>query len=98
MTFTNDNDGYDAADNGAKCYTLAIRTRRLEKIRTGELMPRMDDAEELEAAGIGYEPAAMAARLGKIYNELSDLHRRCNEKTEELKQVALLMINQCDAR
>lgn len=45
-----DNDGYDAADNGAKCYNLAIRMLRLEGIRAGKLSPRLDDQEEMEAA------------------------------------------------
>ena len=45
-----DNDGYDAADNGAKCYNLAIRMLRLEGIRAGKLSPRLDDPEEMEAA------------------------------------------------
>lgn len=47
---TNENDGYDAAENGAKCYTLAIRSIRLEEIKAGRLMPRPDDPEEMEVA------------------------------------------------
>jgi hypothetical protein len=47
---TNDSDGYDAAENGAKCYTLAIRMLRLEGIRAGRFAPRLDDPEEMEAA------------------------------------------------
>lgn len=50
MTFTNETDGYDAAENGAKCYTLAIRMLRLEGIKQGKFQPRLDDAEEMEAA------------------------------------------------
>ena len=41
---------YDPADNSAKCYALAIRAIRLDKIRSGLLQPRPDDAEEVAAA------------------------------------------------
>jgi len=47
---TSENDGYDAAENGAKCYTLAIRMLRLEGIKQGKFSPRLDDQEEMEAA------------------------------------------------
>jgi len=47
---TNENDGYDAADNAYGCYKLAIRTLRLEGIRAGRITPRIDDAEEMEVA------------------------------------------------
>ena len=56
MTHENDDDGYCAATNGARCYTLAIREIRLEKIRSGLLNPREDDAEEMEAAGSAAQP------------------------------------------
>lgn len=44
---------YDAELNGAKCYNLAIRMIRMQKIRAGELTPRTDDPEEMEAAREG---------------------------------------------
>lgn len=40
---------YDAADNTARCYDLAIRAIRLQKIREGEFAPRPNDSEEMEA-------------------------------------------------
>lgn len=49
----NETDNYDAADNGAKCYNLAILMIRLEKIRSGEVEPRLDDPEEVQAAREG---------------------------------------------
>ena len=42
---------YDPVDNGAKCYTLAIREIRLQGIRDGLFQPRPDDPEEMAAAG-----------------------------------------------
>lgn len=53
MRISSDNDEYDAANNGEKCYSLAIRSIRLQKIRAGQLAPRVDDPEELEAAKEG---------------------------------------------
>jgi hypothetical protein len=50
MSFTSETDGYDAADNTFKCYSLGIRTMRLEGIKAGRLTPRLDDPEELEVA------------------------------------------------
>ena len=50
MSFTSETDGYDAADNTFKCYSLGIRTMRLEGIKAGRLAPRLDDPEELEVA------------------------------------------------
>lgn len=50
MRISSDNDEYDAANNGAKCYSLAIRSIRLQKIKAGELAPRLDDPEELGIA------------------------------------------------
>lgn len=48
---TNDGgDGYNAADNSAKCYTLAIRCLRLDAIRSGKATPDPNDPEELAAA------------------------------------------------
>lgn len=53
MTATNVNDGYDADDNGMKCYGLAIRELRLQGIRSGKYNPNPDDEEEMEAARVG---------------------------------------------
>ena len=53
MTATNDNDGYDADDNGTKCYGLALRELRLQGIRVGKYNPNPDDEEEMEAAREG---------------------------------------------
>lgn len=50
MTILNENDNYDAADNGTKCYNYAIRMIRLQKIKEGELSPNLDDPEEMETA------------------------------------------------
>ncbi len=50
MSITSETDGYDAADNSAKCYSLAIRMLRLEGIRAGRLSSRTDDPEEMEVA------------------------------------------------
>ena len=50
MSNETDTDGYCAATNGARCYTLAIREMRLQKIREGIYQPNMDDPEEVEAA------------------------------------------------
>lgn len=52
MTATND-DGYDATDNGTKCYGLALRELRLQGIRAGKYNPNPDDEEEMEAAREG---------------------------------------------
>lgn len=53
MTATNVNDGYDADDNGTKCYGLALRELRLQGIRLGKYNPNPDDEEEMEAAREG---------------------------------------------
>lgn len=53
MTISNENDNYDAADNGAKCYNLAVRMIRLERIRSGKTEPNLSDPEEVEAAREG---------------------------------------------
>lgn len=53
MTFTNDNGGYDATDNGMKCHGLALRELRLQGIRSGKYNPNPDDDEEMEAAREG---------------------------------------------
>ena len=45
-----DDSDYDAAQNGAGCYALAIRTIRLAGIRAGRFVPLPDDPEEQEAA------------------------------------------------
>jgi hypothetical protein len=50
MMFTNENDGYDAADNTYGCWKLATRMLRLDEIKAGRAMPRLDDAEEMEVA------------------------------------------------
>ena len=53
MKMSTQNDGYDPADNGIKCYNLAIRTLRLNGIREGKIPPFTDDPEEMEAARQG---------------------------------------------
>jgi hypothetical protein len=50
MSFTSETDGYDAADNTFKCYSLGIRTMRLEAIKAGKATPNLNDEEELEVA------------------------------------------------
>lgn len=47
---TNDNDGYDADANAYGCWKLAIRSMRLDAIKSGKAMPRVDDPEEMEVA------------------------------------------------
>ena len=37
---------YDAADNSARCYELAIRAAREKCIRAGQILPRTGDATE----------------------------------------------------
>jgi hypothetical protein len=44
-----DEDGYDAADNSAKCYAEAIKTIRLQRIRDGLSAPRPDHDDEMQA-------------------------------------------------
>ena len=44
---------YDAADNSAKCYALALKEIRLNLIRAGKAMPRADHPEEIQAAREG---------------------------------------------
>lgn len=43
-------DEYDADDNGAKCYGLALRQIRLQGIRNGKYIPNPQDEEEMEVA------------------------------------------------
>lgn len=47
---TNENDGYDAADNTFQSYAYGIRMMRLDGISAGRISPRLDDEEELEVA------------------------------------------------
>ena len=56
---------YDPRDNGAKCYTLAIREIRLQGIRDGLFQPRPDDPEEMAAA------AAVTASIATSYHRVS---------------------------
>jgi hypothetical protein len=51
-----DEDGYDAADNSAKCYAEAIKAIRLQRIREGLSAPRPDHEDEMQAYREGLLP------------------------------------------
>ena len=50
MSFTNEADGYDAADNSYGCWKLAMRMLRLDAIKSGKATPNLSDPEEMEVA------------------------------------------------
>lgn len=52
MTGLTDDDVYDSRDNASKCYALALRQIRLEKIRSGLYRPNENDPEEMAAAPV----------------------------------------------
>jgi len=75
MMIAND-DGYDATDNGTKCYGLALRELRLQGIRSGKYNPNPDDPEHY------YDYRRLFNETGSIMNHLSnDNHLPSEYKT-----------------